>query len=82
MDGTMNITAAVAQPHIDQIHIPTRYEFSLEIGSYWYHMGWVGATSEKPPEPPWWVCQIYTSTAKPKSKPRLDSINSTRCCGY
>lgn len=53
MDGTMNITAAVAQPPVDQIHIPTWYEFSQEIENCWCHMGWVGATSGKPPKSPW-----------------------------
>lgn len=49
MDGT----AAVAQPPRDQIHIPTWYEFAQEIGNYGCCMGWVGATSGKPSEPPW-----------------------------
>lgn len=53
MDGTVSTTAAVAQPLTDQIHTPIWYEFTQEIGNYGCHMRWVGATSGKPPEPPW-----------------------------
>lgn len=52
MDGTMSITAAVAQPLTDQIHTPIGYEFTQEIGNCGCHMRWVGTTSGKTPDTP------------------------------